>query len=179
MSTTLTNVKPARVEIDAETHEAVFDALVLTDQRWNGWAIPYFTLDEVRRIAAWIGRTGEAAPHILIDSDGETVILVEDYGSGGRDDTPDDVAVHRMSPLDGRYSVGGMSWTWTELDEGAPTDPDELDAWLAERAVRARVWSAVANALNAERVKNGEPYDADFRRRQHDAANAAVNAFTK
>lgn len=154
---------PARVEIDAETHEHVFPAMVRTDVRWNGWACPYFDLDQVRRIAAMV-----ESDETRIVVDGDEVTVLSDYGDGFEPEL--------VEPVGGLYAVGAWSWTWTELPDDAPDGDAELDAWLARRRVASRAYADAANALNAQRIEAGEPYDDDFRARQREVGLAAVAA---
>lgn len=168
-----------RVEIDAETHDHVFDALIRTDTRWNGWAIPYFDLPTALRINAMLGR-GDDGGTIFLDSDGRTVIVVEAYNSDREGDPAgEEVYVERHEPLviDGtdRYCIGGYAWTWQEVEADAPTDPAALDAWLTHRIQWSRAYCDAANALNRARIAVDEPYDAAFRTAQEKAATHVAN----
>jgi hypothetical protein len=161
----MTTRHASRVEIDATTHDHVFPAMVDSDQRWNGWAIPSFDLDTCRRIAAMVNTPDDDS--MVVTFDGDTVVVTTNDG--------DESWVDRLDPdADGLYGLGAMSWTWQELPEGAPTDDAELDAWLGVRAERGTVYAEASNAANARRIAEGRPYDADARRVLTEAGNAAV-----
>lgn len=88
-------------------------ALVRTDYRWNGWAVPYFDRETVSVIAELLerDRLDDDDPYIVFD--GEVVRLVQPRN----DDEPSQVVDPVV--IDGKlmYSVGGMDWCWHELDE--------------------------------------------------------------
>lgn len=107
----MTTYKAATVGID--DYYPALPALVLEGRRWNGWAIPFFTLDTVRVLAELLDRDrlDDDDPYVTIT--GDLVTLVQPRNG--------DEAACTMFPvmIDGvaHYSVGGMDWCWHELDE--------------------------------------------------------------
>ncbi len=112
----MTNVyKVALVGID--DYYPPLPALVRTDYHWNGWAVPYFTLDTVKVIATTINSTDLSEWHaVTIDDDGVWQMdkeWREDY------DDPRGKQIYAVE-IKGipHYPVGGMNWCWHEVSEG-------------------------------------------------------------
>jgi hypothetical protein len=99
-------------------------AKVLDGRRWNGWAIPFFTLDTVRVLAELLerDRQDDDDPYVVIDGvDGGMVRLVQPRARGDYADYEEMLEGETVKPvmIDGvaHYSVGGMDWCWHEVDE--------------------------------------------------------------
>ncbi|MCM3883147.1 hypothetical protein [Frankia sp. R82] len=90
-----------------------------SDVSWNGFAVPGFTLDQVREIAANLDLSRLA----IGSDDQETITIGEDgtvtmriTGSGEVDD-PDREETVTPDPHDGLYYIGGHRWAWEFVDE--------------------------------------------------------------
>jgi hypothetical protein len=96
-------------------------ALVLDGRRWNGWAVPFFTLDTVRVLAELVerDRMDDDDPYVTIT--GDEVRLVQPRAQGDYLNYGEWHAGQVVPPtvIDGvtYYSVGGMDWCWHEVDE--------------------------------------------------------------
>jgi hypothetical protein len=87
-------------------------AKVMHGYRWNGWAVPFFTLETVRVIAGAVSA----------DLDDPTTVTLDDGGVWLRGQWEyEDPRGERIDPvmIDGvaHYGVGAMSWCWHEVDE--------------------------------------------------------------
>ena len=82
--------------------------------RWNGWACPWFPIESVEIIAAWINTQG--TERLTVDSDGVWVLDTEELDEV----TPDprgwrvDRIVHDGVEL---FGVGCGGWVWKESRE--------------------------------------------------------------
>jgi hypothetical protein len=89
---------------------------LVSEMRWNGWVVPYFTLDTVRVIADTLALTdlGEGEK-VTIDDDG--VWLMNSQWAGEYDDPRGEPVYPTV--IDGvtYYCVAGMDWCWHEVDE--------------------------------------------------------------
>jgi hypothetical protein len=101
-----------------------FDCITNPNSRWNGWAMPWFSLEVVRKIKEAIeedSRLAEADYHVLTIEDGEVPAVwlwCESYKEEYEDKRGD-----RYDPLltDGGpfYGIGAGSWTWNlQSDRG-------------------------------------------------------------
>lgn len=90
-----------------------FRAKIVSDQRWNGWVVPYFTIEQVQILAAETARKnalwGETllCP-ITIDERGIVTITDPQW------DDDEGRAEIATPSADGLYSIGGFSWCWSE-----------------------------------------------------------------
>lgn len=99
MTTTTGNVT-----IDGVT---VFRATYDPALRWNGWlGAPAFDRAEVERVIEW------AKDDNTFAWDGDVLVHTEnDYAA----DDPEGYEPERIEPdAEGRYSVGGFNWCWSE-----------------------------------------------------------------
>ena len=84
------------------------------DDLWNGWATPYFTLEEAQRLQANINAEGES-PMLYDVAKDEFRIQYED------DDEPYIWKGEDIKTRDGDqhlYGIGAYSHIWDELDKG-------------------------------------------------------------
>lgn len=141
--------RQTRVEIDAQTHADVFPATVpVPEVRWNGFACPSFDRETAERVIAMVTRDGE--DYHVFHWDGDTLVMVSTDGSTREQDpTGEWIDVERMEGP--TYSIGAWGWTWQEIDEDAPTEPEALDAWLTQRAEEGAAYAKAHNARNRER----------------------------
>lgn len=90
-------------------------------ERWNGFAVPFFTLPVARRIAAWnhaaYGR-GEEVEDIVFDTRRNGFLMI---GIDGEDFVPG-VERRTTAGVQCLYPIGGWAWTWSEAHDfdGAP-----------------------------------------------------------
>ena len=116
-------MKIATISLDGEFPITV----PVADHRWNGWAIPYLTADEVRAFGAWAA-----------EGDSEFAIWIGDDGNmcEASVDEMDQPAVTLPTIIDGaaRFDVSG--YVWFEDDDFAPcdmcgetVDVDDLSDW--------------------------------------------------
>lgn len=87
-----------------------------TGETWNGWAVPYFSLEEAQRIIAdYVAQppSPDGQTRGEYDSDSDVVRLYDPSA----DEWDEIVAVD----VDGRtlYPVGTRYWTWEEVGQGA------------------------------------------------------------
>jgi len=105
--------------------------------RWNGFAVPFFTLDTVRAIAGVVNPwhdSGDSPERIDIDDIGR-VWCVSTYcdGDGESRDEVEPVCVDGIDV----FPVGGWAWTWEESGDACPVchelpDPaiDSCTCWF-------------------------------------------------
>lgn len=107
----------ALVTINIDGHDPLFPALI-SDHRWNGWAIPYFRRQVAEVVVAWINKHSRTSPEsarAYWDRDTVVYLIPAHASSGGY--TP-----QRVDPDEnGRYCIGGWEWTWEIAD--LPTNP--------------------------------------------------------
>lgn len=79
---------------------------MLSDRRWNGWAMPYFTLEVALQIAA--------AQHDYMKYEDDRFIF------GCPEETPEEWERFEPEIIDGQkmYPIGAGSWCWCEVVEG-------------------------------------------------------------
>lgn len=110
---------PVMVAIDGDADAGAFPAVVV--RRWNGWAVPAFTLETVRAIAAHpMARLGDGSPVVRILGDGESPVVLE--GSEDGDGEGGGVTWHPVARHGDAYLVGD-GWVWLELED----DDDDVD----------------------------------------------------
>ena len=154
---------PAKISIDGEHY---FDGWV-SRERWNGWAIPYFTRDVAVQIARQVNADADLVaryhptdPSIRLHWVKELQAFIE-VDPGGLEDAP------RMyyrewshDVYDYVYGIGGRSWCWFQADDPSPTSipdwlppfADKLDAVVRAMFDLNEVWdqyhSAVESAID-------------------------------
>lgn len=102
------------------TDELQLDGIHHPDDKWNGWATPFLTLDSVLKVEAWIAelvKNGE-----IEESDGPSVVDGEVFwndGDGGREAVSPTFfeGFTFMDDEDGEcfeafYDVGRCGWTY-------------------------------------------------------------------
>ncbi|MGO3234851.1 MAG: hypothetical protein ACTIKT_15450 [Microbacterium sp.] len=98
-------------------HETLFPAAHIPDARWNGFAIPGFTREQVTAVIAWSNALAATFPDdtVTLEWDGDTLYEIADYGDGPeRDEVP-------TSIIDGQpLYYAGNGWTWE-----IPSEDDE------------------------------------------------------
>lgn len=112
MSTETITRKLTAVCIDDEF--GPFPALVRTDYRWNGWAVPIFPMDSVlliKRILDNSRQDPDAANIITIDDEGvwELCTAYRDEATDARGDKVAEIVVDGVT-----YYAVGDSWCWDE-----------------------------------------------------------------
>lgn len=80
-------------------------------QKWNGWACPYFTWLESRRIATWINSIS-SRPILMVNEDKKVIISLEDPDSLFEIDGQMFLTSEGETLL---YAVGTGGWMWTEV----------------------------------------------------------------
>ena len=55
-----------KVQVESFEENEVFEALVNNNERWNGWLVPFFTMEEVRKLKPVLDRIGEGQLGITI-----------------------------------------------------------------------------------------------------------------
>lgn len=140
------SIERMRVQVEGSP---AFEGWADREDRWNGFLKPRFTLDEVRKIAAWTqennGKEGGCDVVHVIDTPvpvyGEddsqsvgrfSVVLMVNGEMSWADKESDHTSVidHDRS---GTYDIGGGGWTWTEFQ--IPTRPVEELEKVAGRYV--------------------------------------------
>ena len=105
---------PALVAIDDLI--GPYPAQVQAQYRWNGWAIPRFSIDVAHRIAEDTQRLAAGCvPGVVevVRVAGDRVEIIRNPDAGGGD-------VEGVGPdRDGLYWIGAMAWTWSIVDEAA------------------------------------------------------------
>lgn len=97
--------------VSGDWTEEAYPALI-DDERWNGWAIPYFDLETARRVVA------DQSANLPLGEDASNLEWLDDK-IVLRDLSYPDAEPELIGPdLDGLYCVGGRSWTWYETDPG-------------------------------------------------------------
>lgn len=98
---------PAMVSFD--DGDTVYPALVLDGQLWNGFVLPFFTLDTIALMGAEMAEIHrDSAPRFYLENPS---LRVEQDGEDA----------YRIQPTvmaygDVRYGVGAGSWTWSIVD---------------------------------------------------------------
>lgn len=121
------NVIEAQVTV---TGNHTYPARIIPGQTWNGWLVPYFTLEIVRQIAAETQAAAERYGHKCVDTvhviDGGTdeagqprAVVVQVSWRYLDQDGPESVTSVAAPNEDGLYCVGGWEWTWYRVDAPA------------------------------------------------------------
>lgn len=126
VSSDRTDYAPAVVAIEGDPERGVFPALVMRDQRWNGWACPVFPIASVLAIRTAFGMdgSGDDAPlseeTFTVDSTGPVPVVTM---HGDEWDAPEVLA---PVILDGTayWPIGTGGWVWLEVEP-----PCEQCAW--------------------------------------------------
>jgi hypothetical protein len=114
---------------------STYKARILTNRRWNGFAIPAFDYKEALRIAAdthLLGAEhndkGDSVEFASYDASRDAFVM-----TGGGRDADDEPFVNTATTCCGRYDIGAMNWTWAEVDEPEIGDlPQFTKAHLTE-----------------------------------------------
>ncbi|MFD8600412.1 hypothetical protein ACFV1L_35980 [Kitasatospora sp. NPDC059646] len=126
---TNTTTPAARVMLD---DLGPYDAASIAGTCPNGYALPYFTLDTVRRLAADLDTArAQRGNGDTIAFDGTTVRIID--GDAGDDDA--DPVMEVCHPrADGTYALGHGYWTWHALPYPAEpgTVPDVVLTFLGD-----------------------------------------------
>ena len=138
-------------------------------ERWNGWACPYFELAEARRIAGHVSWINEGSDTWTFDE--TTGIFYADEA-----ESDDEVSVWEPELVEGRslYALGAGWWTWRmvngrrhvvepETDErvGCFWEPDEDGSCSSVRDLLREVEEGLGLDLSAARdlwTKAGAPH---------------------
>lgn len=114
----LTTFIPARFGLDG--CEPFFSG-VHTGERWNGWACPYFPMEEVIKLRDWIAAwaADDEFEKVIVDDSGRVWIDARFQMAKGEQESgylyevkPED---HDGVPV---YPVGAFSWIWAIAQEG-------------------------------------------------------------
>ena len=81
------------------------------DDRWNGWGIPGFTLDQVRQLAAESDVAAATSP----PGETDTITISEDGVVSVHSGQYDETTIVPPSP-DGLYFIGAADWAWEIVD---------------------------------------------------------------
>ena len=114
---------------------STYKARILTNRRWNGFAIPAFDYKEALRIAADThllaaehNDKGDSVEFASYDASRDAFIMT----GGGRDED-DEALIITATICCGRYDIGAMNWTWAEVEEPEIGDlPQFTKAHLTE-----------------------------------------------
>ncbi len=85
------------------------------DDRWNGWLNPGFTHHAAQEVVAWTNRCFDEAPDASdrLEWVGDNIVHHQPMYEGEAGYAP-----FIISPSeDGRYFIGGYSWTWCRVGE--------------------------------------------------------------
>jgi hypothetical protein len=80
--------------------------------RWNGWGIPGFTLDQVRQLVTETDAAAATAPPNQTD----TITISEDGVVSVHSGQYDETTVVPPSP-EGLYYIGAADWAWEIVDK--------------------------------------------------------------
>jgi hypothetical protein len=99
----------AKVAIDG----IPLDAYIIANESWNGWAMPYFTREQLEAYISWQNATNcanfdeaEDVVKVILDPDDSEWT----YKYGGEDIVVDGKTLHV-------YGVGAGDWAWSEVEE--------------------------------------------------------------
>ncbi|ORT46837.1 hypothetical protein [Frankia sp. KB5] len=81
--------------------------------RWNGWGIPGFTLEQVRKLVA---ETDAAIAKLPPDHIDDTITISEDGVVSVHSGQYDETTVVPPSP-EGLYYIGAADWAWEIVDK--------------------------------------------------------------
>lgn len=101
-----------------EAYGGPYEARVMSNYRWNGFACPAFTFAEALRVAAdthLLGAKyndkGDSVEFASYDASRNAFVMT----GGGRSPEDDPYIVYPTSCC-GRYDIGAMNWTWVEAE---------------------------------------------------------------
>ena len=108
-------MRPTKFTIDT-LGERVFDGYT-NDEDWNGWACPYFTLEQAQSIVAAYHEHGWPAHY---DQTNDHFVFSMKHAGGDEDEV--------YSPVKGEeglklYPIGTANWIWEEEDKWIPEAP--------------------------------------------------------
>lgn len=86
----------------------VHTALLDPNDKWNGWACPYFERDEVLKMAGWLS---DMFTEDLVYDAGTDTFTVYECGEAIEDACGMDIEGHHVYPL------GTGWWTWLIVDD--------------------------------------------------------------
>ncbi|CAO5187549.1 conserved hypothetical protein [Frankia sp. AiPs1] len=78
-----------------------------SDDSWNGFAVPGFTLEQVHQLAAETAAIAETVPADEIE-----MITIGDDGTVRVHSTLGHTTVVEPDPQDGLYYIGAYAWAW-------------------------------------------------------------------
>jgi hypothetical protein len=116
----------------------VFDAYADREDRWNGWLVPYFEIDVARKVVEETVANGGIAVYdeandrflVRLDARGPDDFSVPE--ANALDPENEEVEVYKgfdLETVDGPkhvYSVGGMSWIWSEVEDEEEREDEEV-----------------------------------------------------
>jgi len=115
-------------------HAPQFVGWHFPEERWNGFAVPWFDLETVREIAAATAELGEGYDVVEIRDDADAPEGVSVWITANPDDGHT-YETETTTTRDGQtlYAVGGWCWTWDDVRTLMPdlTEPDD-DTCLCE-----------------------------------------------
>lgn len=101
-----------RVSIEGDpNHPIQADAIAVEDRRWNGWAVPWFTTSEGRKISTATVDANAAGDQSMLTYDKRRDVFVHHY--------PDDGSTFDCAYVeqDGqRIHQLGDGWVWSEVE---------------------------------------------------------------
>lgn len=119
-------MEAARFTMDEWGERGIGFSGYTTGQHWNGWAVPYFTLETGLLIVE--AMKGDDCLNLTYDKDRDCFVEID---PNSKQPEPVFHKAELMVFPDGTlrkvYSIGGQSWCWYEVEEGAGAKEEERD----------------------------------------------------
>jgi len=90
-------------------------------ETWNGWAVPFFTLEEVAKIAKIVDENCNPAEQWESVAIRDGKVFTEYHGFEEGEDTAEEVATIKHEGVT-YYGVGGWSWCWDVDPDSEPCE---------------------------------------------------------
>jgi hypothetical protein len=120
---------------------AIYQGIYKSLESWNGWAIPFFTLETCKKMAVDPDFGGQ----IIIE--GERVYLIIDDPDGG--DTSREEVGARQHEGTQYYCVGGWSWCWQARSE---SDSEETVCKCGMQKITLRYMHGMGDFFDAQGI---------------------------
>jgi hypothetical protein len=153
---------------EIEDHVGPFEGYHLPGNRWNGWAVPYFTEEQARVVMETFNRITEPEFSQLSYDEAEDCYREHDEAYDDPADYP-----ARQIWVDGEqvkvYSIGGACWVWSETDE-----PQQREDGAWEMPLNADTPQKVVGTFREDFwIKNPTPRQGKGFCTLHEAGTAA------
>lgn len=120
----MTNYEQATFQLAGEGN---FVGIHIPSSRWNGWANPLFTIEEVQKIAQLVNEQNEES---LDDAEGWLVVTPTSVNYHYADDGEEQPMPAFLVNGKAYYAVMNDAWCWSVVGEDASEDAEAVGSQL-------------------------------------------------